>query len=622
MSWRSTSGGLVADHAAGVQERYVLGDGRVEHLFAIAERPAGAGALSLAADTNLTGPVLRRRQARQDWGGMRRYWDALLFTDRDGRGTIAYYGARAVDAAGRVEEIVPEWRPPPSSPLDRGGRHGVPFETGDSASPARRSPEKAGRGAGTIVLRVSAAFMAAARFPLRIDPWIELAGSAPREAGVSHGSAATDQPVVAVGAGDRVVVAWRQFTSGADQIFLKTWTGECWDELGGSASAGLASGALDRAEDPALALDSRGYPVVAWSEVELDTARVQVRRWDDAAWLELGSSRPGHGISDAVPAREGAMAVASGDRPIVAWRAEAEGIQNIYFRQWDGVEWAELAGSASGAGISGGATSAYEPAVAAAASGDPVVAWQGLSGGVGQVYLKTYSAGAWVELGGSATAGGISGTAGHSYAPALALDGGDRPWVAWVDVSPGNEEIYPKMWNGETWVELAGSTTGGGVSASADSSTVPAIAVGTDGGAALAWQETVSGAGEIYVRRWNGTAWEELSGSASGGGISDTSSESAAPAIAVDDAGQIFVAWTETVSGDEEILLRFWDGASWAELGGSASGGGISAAAGWSGQAALTLDAAGFDTRQKKAGPGHQNWAAARLLTGNKPPTS
>ena len=53
------------------------------------------------------------------------------------------------------------------------------------------------------------------------------------------------------------------------------------------------------------------------------------------------------------------------------------------------------------------------------------------------------------------------------------------------------------------------------------------------------------------------------------------------PSLALDDAGEPVVAWMDRASGFWEIYVKRFDGASWVEVGaGSASGGGISAAAG------------------------------------------
>jgi len=54
--------------------------------------------------------------------------------------------------------------------------------------------------------------------------------------------------------------------------------------------------------------------------------------------------------------------------------------------------------------------------------------------------------GTWVELGDSATGGGVSNDSGNSYWPSLFLDSSGNPVVAWYDNSSGNYEIYVKKW--------------------------------------------------------------------------------------------------------------------------------------------------------------------------------
>jgi hypothetical protein len=60
---------------------------------------------------------------------------------------------------------------------------------------------------------------------------------------------------------------------------------------------------------------------------------------------------------------------------------------------------------------------------------------------------------------------------------------------------------------------------------------------------------------EIYVLRWNGSAWEEVgAGSASGEGISDNDTFSGYPSVAVAPSGIPYVAWLD----DPEIYIRRW----------------------------------------------------------------
>jgi hypothetical protein len=69
------------------------------------------------------------------------------------------------------------------------------------------------------------------------------------------------------------------------------------------------------------------------------------------------------------------------------------------------------------------------------------------------------------------------------------------------------------------------------------------------------WSDASNGAAEIYARRWNGTAWQQLSGSGSGGGISNSSGPSLDPAAAIHD-GLLCIAWSEPLLNSAEIVAR------------------------------------------------------------------
>ncbi len=142
----------------------------------------------------------------------------------------------------------------------------------------------------------------------------------------------------------------------------------------------------------------------------------------------------------------------------------------------------------------------------------------------------------------------------------IAPDG--TPYVAWKDYSLGfyNHEIYVRRWNGSSWEEVGtGSASGGGISDNSGESVSPSVAIAPDGTPYVAWKDESNGNGEIYVRRWNGNGWEEVgAGSASGGGISDNSGESYVPSVAISPGGTPYVAWYDDSSGDCEIYVRRW----------------------------------------------------------------
>jgi L-ascorbate metabolism protein UlaG (beta-lactamase superfamily) len=62
---------------------------------------------------------------------------------------------------------------------------------------------------------------------------------------------------------------------------------------------------------------------------------------------------------------------------------------------------------------------------------------------------------------GSASGGGISANSGNSEWPSVALDGSGLPYVAWMDATPGDDQIYIKRYDGASWVVVgAGSASG------------------------------------------------------------------------------------------------------------------------------------------------------------------
>jgi len=138
----------------------------------------------------------------------------------------------------------------------------------------------------------------------------------------------------------------------------------------------------------------------------------------------------------------------------------------------------------------------------------------------------------------------------------LAIDGDGRPVVAWRDDSGGDFEIYLRRWNGDDWVELDGSASGGGISANGGDSRSPSLATLPGGAPIVSWRDDDSGDFEIYVRRWTGSAWVEMdAGSATGGGISANGGESWWPSLAVGPDGPV-VAWEDDSGGDDEIYVR------------------------------------------------------------------
>jgi hypothetical protein len=298
-------------------------------------------------------------------------------------------------------------------------------------------------------------------------------------------------------------------------------------------------------------------------------------------WEEVGAgSASGGGISNnGSDSRYPSIAVAPDGTPYVTWHDNSDGDYEVYVRRWTESSWAEIgAGSASGGGISDNDGNSQLPWVSIAPDGTLYVAWDDDGSGDREIYVRRWMESCWAEMSGSASGGGVSDNDGVSRFPRIAIASGGTIYITWQDDSDGDNEVYVRRWTGSSWVEMGGSASGGGISNNGGDSGYPSIDVAPDGTVYVAWQDDSDGDNEIYVRRWTGSSWAEVgAGSASGGGISNNSSDSRYPRLAIAPDGVPYVTWQDDGAGDNEIYVRRWTGSSWAEIGaGSASGGGIS----------------------------------------------
>lgn len=451
--------------------------------------------------------------------------------------------------------------------------------------------------------------------------WAELGGSA-TGGGVSATVGTSVGPSLALDAAGNPTIAWEDFTNGNAEIYVRQWDGLAWTELGGSGTGGGVSTTPADSTNPSLRLDGAARPVVAWLEGPPGDQRVFLRQWDGMAWIELGGSATADGAGGvAADARDVSLEILPSGNPILAWSQTTATDRDIFVRYWSGISWAGLGGSDGGLGMSATFGKISDnPRLAVDATGSPVVAWvDGVASTptdqVGVVYLRRWSGAAWLEVGGSARGGGVSRNAGDSFAPSLALDAGGNPAVAWEDTRNSFPEIYFRRWSGTAWVELAGSATAGGVSATPGESRHPVLALDAAGNPAIAWQEGDPGSREICLRRWTGAVWEELAGSGSGGGVSATAADSSLPSLSIGPAGDPAIAWREgTGASDGEIFFRRWNGSAWEELGGSATAGGLSGTAAESAAPSLKVDAAGTPTIAWSETPGSiylRRWGGA-----------
>jgi len=313
---------------------------------------------------------------------------------------------------------------------------------------------------------------------------------------------------------------------------------------------------------------TNGSATVRISSEGIPSLDVSVTESDSGKWQELGTnSASGNGISDTSgDSSNPRVALGPDGNPVVTWQDHDGSNSQIYLRRWDGSAWVEVgAGSATGGGISDNATNSENPSVAVGSDGNPVVAWQDSDGSNNQIYLRRWDGSSWVEVGsGSATGGGLSNNATPSGDPAIALGSDGKPIVSWYDGAGDERQIYLRRWDGSSWVEVgAGSASGGGISNNSTHSTNPSIALGPDGNPLVAWQDYDGSDHEIYMRRWDGARWVDVGKSgAQGGGVSNNAGNSYTPGIAAGTDPKSVIVWANSQGrpGATQIYVQEWRG--------------------------------------------------------------
>jgi hypothetical protein len=409
--------------------------------------------------------------------------------------------------------------------------------------------------------------------PPAAGSWQEVGDGSATEGGISDNDGWSMHPGAAVAPDGTVYIAWDDYSSGeAAEIYVRRWNGSGWEEVGaGSASGSGISNDVWESTEPTIAISSQGVPYVAWQNYDgAGSTEIFVRRWNGNNWEEVGvGSAGGGGIShDEDGSYSPSIAIAPDGMPYVAWGYSVNGNwddSEIYVRRWNGNVWEEVgAGSATGGGISNNEGDSRSVSLAIAPNGTPYVTWSddSVASLNYEIYVRRWNGVSWEEAGtGSANGGGISQNSGYSWTPSIAVASDNTVYITWRDGDTFDNDIYVRRWNGSSWEEVGlGSAADGGISQHGGSSGYPDITVAPNGMPYVSWHGTNGSLdGEIYVRRWNGNGWQEVGiGSAMGGGISNNNGDSLVPSVVAVGDGTIYATWFDNEDGDFEIYVRRW----------------------------------------------------------------
>jgi hypothetical protein len=235
-----------------------------------------------------------------------------------------------------------------------------------------------------------------------------------------------------------------------------------------------------------------------------------------------------------------AVAVGTTGSVHVAWSDYTPGNPEIYYKNspYGGTTWG------ANKRLTWTAGSSQTPAMGTGPGNAVHVAWSDDTPGNPEIYYRTSGDGGTVWN----AVQRLTSTPGKSYSPALAISSGTTLYVVWEDDTPGNYELhYRRSGNrGSTWAAVQRLTWTSGDSVS------PTAAVDSSGSAHVAWSDYSTGNPDLYYRsRPAGSAtWNALQR------LTWTLEDSAAPAMAVDTAGNIHIVWSDFTPGNYEVYYK------------------------------------------------------------------
>lgn len=385
--------------------------------------------------------------------------------------------------------------------------------------------------------------------------WSELIGSA-TQGGISASAGLSLYPSIVhiamltefpIGGSTPVVrfsplVAWQQDVFGVSDIVTRMYfpgdedSDEGWYALGSGNVSQTSAGVSER---PRMIVDRFGRPFVAWHDTESGNFEIYLKGFFSDSTVGapvLVGTTVGAQITFTV--RGGQLPPGS---ETVGTALETGFVVNPgtggVFGVLDGIDWIEVAGSATGGGISNTAGPSFHPSLSMNRERcELYVAWQEgpvtapppapptlntnifvrrlLTGAPAGTILDVGDyAGAWTEMAASGSGTGISGTGRGQY-PSIAVTSGPAgfPVVAWEDdtatVGVGTidqPEILVRQFFGGIWQDVgdAGSTFAqGGISATSNLSVRPIVMSAGQGQFVCAWQDGALGAFDVFVKKF------------------------------------------------------------------------------------------------------------------------
>ena len=325
-------------------------------------------------------------------------------------------------------------------------------------------------------------------------------GSSAMPGGLSNDSRRSSLGGVAFDSSGHPHVTWMD-DDASRSIYYRHWDGAAWVEKFGSASGrGLSVSA--NPYWPKIAISpTTGEPIIAYEVYTVlpNGGAIHLKTATVADWQGIAGSATNEGVSDAAGSARHVNLAVEGDKIYVAWQETRPAGIDIYVSVYSPQGgWQGLGTSLDAGGISRSASESQRPTIRVQ-NGTVIVSWTEAMPEGDRAYLRAFQNGQWEELAGSASGDGVSASFSPAKNVSFELDAQGRPFAAWSHDADGDSDIFGARWTGTEWVYPEFEK--GSISASTGSSDYPRVAIDTNGRVFVLWEETLASSEvAIYLR--------------------------------------------------------------------------------------------------------------------------
>lgn len=256
----------------------------------------------------------------------------------------------------------------------------------------------------------------------------------------------------------------------------------------------------------AVAMDSKGNGIVAWSQFDGNNWRIYRAEYRDGQWQKPAS------LDEAMSpaggdAKEPRVAMAANGDAVVVWEQKVFRDSYIYMAERRQGGW-RLPSSLE-EHISPGTSYAWEPEVAMDDRGNTVIVWDQESAGTGSVHAlfkSEYRNGKWHHP--SSTEEYLNPLGGDALKPRVITNNRGEVLITWEQDPGGMSQIFKSEYRNGAWLHPADVDDHINPKGGRGGSYNAMPAMDDSGGALIAWQQAHDSKTKIYLSQYSGGSWQ------------------------------------------------------------------------------------------------------------------